>query len=388
MLRWARERAGINPQTAASKLRVDPDRLALWESGDELPSIPQARRLAELYRRPLSVFFLRTPPSEFTVLNEYRRFAVADVGSESPYLRFAIRTAALRREAFIEANEIEEQPIPNVGLSKLLSNPDQVGSWIRKYLGLSIEEQLGWDDARTAFAAWRTACEAKSILVFQVPRITLSEMRGALLPATTVPVILLNSKDSHSGKIFTLLHEFAHLLLYFSGHHIQRHERERPLSAQRSEVLANAVAAATLLPRDSILSDPETDLAAEGIPHDLSPADRLARRFRVSTEVVVRRLVTLKKVTLTEYRSLREAGRFNFVQSPSKGPIKIHQEVKALSQLGVAFTRSMIEAYHRHEVSSPRLVDYLGLRLKYLPRLENRLAAIRSASEVASLVDA
>jgi hypothetical protein len=104
--------------------------------------------------------------------------------------------------------------------------------------------------------------------------------------------------------------------------------------------------------------------------------------------VVVRRLVTLKKITLKEYRSLREAGRFDFVQARPKGPIKIHQEVKTLSQLGVVFTRSMIEAYHRREVSSPNLVDYLGLRLKYLPRLENRLANIRSASEVASLVDA
>jgi transcriptional regulator with XRE-family HTH domain len=231
MLRWFREKAGINLPAAAAKLKLDPDRLTLWEAGEELPSIPQARRLAELYRRPLSVFFLKAPPTEFTVLNEYRRFAVTAVGSESPDLRFAVRTAAVRREAFIEANELEKPSIPDVpSLPRLLNDPDEVGSWIREFLGVSIEDQLRWDDTRTAFASWRTACETKSILVFQIPRIDLAEMRGALLPSTKVPVVLLNSKDSPSGKIFTLLHEFAHLLLYISGHRIERRERERPLT--------------------------------------------------------------------------------------------------------------------------------------------------------------
>jgi len=62
MLKWFRERAGFDIFSAAGKLKIDVNRLEKWEVGSELPSIPQARKLAETYKRPLAVFFLDSPP--------------------------------------------------------------------------------------------------------------------------------------------------------------------------------------------------------------------------------------------------------------------------------------------------------------------------------------
>jgi hypothetical protein len=76
-------------------------------------------------------------------------------------------------------------------------NADEVGSRIREYLNVCMETQLNWDSNRAAFAAWRAA-----------------------------------------GKVFTLLHEFAHLLLYVSGHQTSAGERHRPPIEQQARKAA------------------------------------------------------------------------------------------------------------------------------------------------------
>jgi Zn-dependent peptidase ImmA (M78 family)/transcriptional regulator with XRE-family HTH domain len=388
MLKWSRERAGFDIFSAAGKLKIEAGRLEKWEIGSDLPSISQARKLAETYKRPFAAFFLPSPPSEFSVLNEYRRFTLVPAEVESPQLRFAIRTAALRREAFIEANEAAGVVLLPLSMRAAIGeDADEVGSRIRSYLNVSIEGQLKWNSNRSAFAAWRGAFEAKNILVFQVPQIELDEMRGALLPSEKAAVIAVNSKDAFAGKIFTLIHEFVHLLLYVSGHQTPAGERRRPLSKQRVEVFANAIAAATLLPRDQLLRDARLKAAAEGLPRDMVLVEQIAKRFRVSAEVVVRRLVSLRMASLRDYQHLRDAGRFNVPRKGQRKSAPIPPEVKTLSQLGVAFTSSMIEAYHRRQVSGPALVDYLGLRLKNLQRLENRIFRTKSVSDLASIVE-
>jgi len=134
MLKWSRERAGFDVFSAAGKLRVEPGRLEKWEIGSERPSISQARKLAETYKRPFAAFFLESPPSEFSVLNEYRRFTISPAGAESPQLRFAIRTAALRREAFIEANEATGVDLPPFSIKATIGeDADEVGSRRHSY---------------------------------------------------------------------------------------------------------------------------------------------------------------------------------------------------------------------------------------------------------------
>ena len=55
--------------------------------------------------------------------------------------------------------------------------------------------------------------EANDTLVFVIPRLKMREMRGTALAEGELPVILVNSKDRSNGRVFTLLHEFVHLVL-------------------------------------------------------------------------------------------------------------------------------------------------------------------------------
>ena len=68
LLVWARERSGLKLEQVAQKLKLDPGLVSGWESGAERPTIPQVRRLGEIYKRPLAVFFLPEPPQGFRAM--------------------------------------------------------------------------------------------------------------------------------------------------------------------------------------------------------------------------------------------------------------------------------------------------------------------------------
>jgi ribosome-binding protein aMBF1 (putative translation factor) len=68
LLVWARERSGLTVEAAAAKMQLDADLLRDWESGSARPTIAQVRKLGDVYKRPLAVFFLPQPPRGFRAM--------------------------------------------------------------------------------------------------------------------------------------------------------------------------------------------------------------------------------------------------------------------------------------------------------------------------------
>ena len=99
VLRWARRMAGLEVADAARKAKVKADRVESWETGARRPSITQLRKLADIYKRPLPVFFLEKTPPDETTPQDFRRFDPKAAEPLSPELRLAIRVAQARREA-------------------------------------------------------------------------------------------------------------------------------------------------------------------------------------------------------------------------------------------------------------------------------------------------
>src|SRR6266853_3010255 len=112
LLVWARERSGLRLEEAASKMKIDAALLRSWEDGTEHTSIAQVRKLGEIYKRPLAVFFLQEPPHDFDAQREFRRLPGVTQQNESPEMRVALRTALFRREAARELYEQLGEPIP------------------------------------------------------------------------------------------------------------------------------------------------------------------------------------------------------------------------------------------------------------------------------------
>jgi Zn-dependent peptidase ImmA (M78 family) len=298
LLKWGRTTAGFNLKEAAAKAGVDPERLAAWESdGDERPTMNQLRALAKAYRRPISVFYLSKVPRDFAIMHDFRRLPGEVALVYSPTLRLEVRAAYQRREvALTLLGELEQQAPRFTAQESLADDPEAAGMVAREAIGIRYDDQVGWRDERKAYNAWRDAIEAVGVLVFQVVGVTTDEMRGFSIAEDVLPVIAVNRKDKPNGRTFLLLHEFTHLMLRESGLcDLDEDVALRPPEENRVEVFCNHVAGAALVPRANLLAEAIVVNKGER-RHQWSDEELevLARRYAISREVMLRRLLILK----------------------------------------------------------------------------------------------
>ena len=120
-------------------------------------------------------------------------------------------------------------------------------------------------------------------------RLDTSEFRGFALSDHLAPLIFVNGVDTKAAQMFTLAHELAHIWL---GASALSNLGVAPRSVfRREEVWCNAVAAEFLVPLTTLRSDLQED---EPLPDAMS---RLARLFKVSTLVILRRLLDANWLT-------------------------------------------------------------------------------------------
>jgi len=372
LLVWARETAGFRIEDVAKKAQVELETVREWERGAQNPSIAQLRRLGAVYKRPLGVFFLQEPPKGFDPQREFRRLPGLSPERESSELRLALRMALFRRQAALELYDRLGEELPTLHTAAHPDeDPEVVAQRIRQELNVPWKKQLEWSTPYTALNAWREAIEQLGVLVFQTGGVELSEMRGTSIPHGPVPVVLLNNNDAPHGRIFTLLHEFVHILLANGGHRTSAMEGERLAEEQALERTSNQFTAATLMPQKEFLDE------VSNVPGVLSGNDdalrRLANRVKVSPEAIFRRLLSLHRVSASLYRMKRNRWQEQSWFTPPQGEGGPPIQVKVVSAVGRSFVSLVLQGYHRNLVSSADVSDYLGTQLKYLDKIAGEL---------------
>ena len=381
ILEWARASAGLTLDAAAKSLKLESDTLTAWESGAEAPSIPQLRLLAGLYRRPLAVFYLQVVPSKFQVLSDLRRARPGEDHTFSPSLTQEIRSAQQRRTLAQElANDLGETIEP-FGLHLGAEAPDAAGIAIRKFLGITDEkiQQFGKDaDGRAGFNTWRSAIEGAGVLVFQSSRIAQAEASGFALAYDENPVIVVNRKDTPQRRLFSLLHEFAHVALRESGVSDLRLDRDQPIEDAELEMRCNAIAAAALMPLHLVQSETTAALMSEGTLSDTAIL-KLARRFGVSRPALLLRLVRTGFATWDMYfeKDAQYKAEYERALAARKPQADIKRNIpqESLSDLGRPFIGLVLDSYHQRNITLSDVAGYLGVRVKHVETIERRMVS-------------
>jgi Zn-dependent peptidase ImmA (M78 family) len=321
------------------------------------------------------VFFLPSPPQGFDPQSEFRRLPGLTPQTESPALRVALRMALFRREAARDLYDRLGEEVPECR-AEVHPNEDEevVGQRVRELLGITWQVQLNWPVQPPhyfALTAWRSAVERQGVLVFQTGDVELSEMRGTSIPHGPLPVILLNNDDAPIGRVFTILHEFIHILLTNGGHRTSAMEGRRLPEDQLLERVSNRFAAAALMPKREFLAEASNYPAA--FVGDDDGLRRFANRIKVSPEAILRRLLSLHKVPASVYRQKRRAWqqRSWYVPPQTAGGPAI--EIRRVAEIGRPFVALVLEGYQRNAVSSSDVADYLGVQLKYVDRIAGEL---------------
>ena len=366
VLRWARESAGYGLPEVAERCNVSEHKLQAWESGKPRPTWPDLCRLAKLYKRPVTSLLLASPPDEVPPPADYRTLPEAK-RRLSPTTRFAIRTARwLARTARLLEQQLGMEQRFQVPKARPTSDPEEIAQTSRQRMGVTIEEQIGWNSFQVALRRWRAAVEAENIFVFQI-QMPLEEVRGFSLVEEESRVIVLNQADAVSARIFTLFHEYAHLLAAHPGVCIP--EEGVPGLSQKVETFCNRFAAAFLVPRVAL--EPEMQQGASD-----DAINRLSGHYRVSRYVILGRMRALGAISQQEYQEITLRWQARAVYAPTAAPRRKggpSRVARCLSQRGRLFASVVIEAAKREHIAANEATTFLGIRVNDLPRLESKV---------------
>jgi len=385
MLEWARRKIGFDLNGAAKRIGVAVEKLQSWENGGEHPTIKQAIKIAEVYKRPLSLFYLNEPPKDFSAATtDFRRFPDGESSPPSPGLIWERRQAEIRRSLMLELAENDEGGhFPHLNSMQLDADPETSADSIRSQLRIDWTTQRQWRHPDEALNGWKQAIERQNALVFHTNHqgltINESEARGFSMSAPRFPLIVLNASDAPRARIFTLLHEYAHLLLNTGGicdcwEHFSVQTLEH-----RIEVFCNRIAGAILVP------------AAVLLAHEIFQSNKrlddwsndeiawLANDFVASQEVILHRLLILRRVSQSFYEKKREEYVKAYFEYKNK---KSAEDVTSgfapyfrmvLRRNGKPFTRSVLNSYYDKQITLADVADYLGAKVKDVRKMEAEL---------------
>ena len=351
VLKWAREkRFQLEIGYAAKKSDVKPEQLAAWEAGTDKPTFAQLKRIANAYKTHVSVFYLPEPPASFEPLADHRRFPESRKpdAKQAYRLNANIIEAYERRETLIELYELLGESAPQVTLELSKADaPERAAQEIREFLQFNTELLQQCNDDRSALKFWRKIVEETGILVCQTSvnshlSLELETVRGFCIAQKPLPVIVVNPKDSPYGRIFTIVHELVHIALGKSVVQNMELRQARPPD-NPTEVFCNEVAAGVLVPKDELSEEVNLHTLETDLP-------QISKYFRVSPEVIMRRLLTLDRISLKDYRAYRNSLLEKYKESsPTGGGAPYHHRL--LNAAGEHFARTAFTAYYEEKIT-------------------------------------
>lgn len=372
VLTWARERTGLSTAAAAEALHIPIAELEAIEGGAD-SRVSLLERMSTVYSISFTTLLAPAPPPSRRRPPDYRTVE-GRIVSLSPEVAIAISTAQVEQEMITRlANELDE-PLAILELPRAelgVTDPELLGLAERERLGVSDDDQVGWSNALEALRTWRTRVEEAGTFVFARP-MPREDCRGfSLYDADLAPVVVINSREVYQARLFTLLHEYAHVLLRTSGICNEREDAGRQLH----EVFANRFAASALLPR-SVLS-----LAAAVLNYDVALADswteeevsRVARRLKVSRPALAIRLEQLGLATPGFTETLDLSWDDDSWTPQGGGPVPQHTQI--LGRLGERYVELVIQAVDRGNLDTTGADEFLNARAIHLPALRGQLAA-------------
>ncbi|MCC5878824.1 MAG: ImmA/IrrE family metallo-endopeptidase [Idiomarina sp.] len=297
ILAWARERAGFAVSDIAEKLKIKQDQVLAWEAGEKKPTFKQAQRFADRTFIPFGYLFLSTPPHEELPIPDLRTVGDHPIGQFSLALKDTIR-ATIERRDWYQDYRLEQglPPLTWVG-DMTLDNFEGALAKVRELLSDRGEPRP--PQFHQYYLQLIERMEALGILVMRNSVVgnnthrplDAQEFRGFAIADVSAPVIFVNAADVSQAQIFTLLHEFVHLLLGESGVSDLNHKNDNAV-----ETFCNKVAAEFLVPgvEFSQLWQSEVDNWKVNLPE-------LAAHFHVSHWVIARRALEHQLITEAEY---------------------------------------------------------------------------------------
>lgn len=286
MLQWAIDRAGVSLEDVRNRfVKFDE-----WIVGTTHPTLKQLEDFARYTYSAVGFFFGSEPPELTLPIPDFRTLDGARPGDPSPDLLDTVYLCQQRQEWYISyARSVGSEALPFVGRLSIQHDVVEAAEAIRTALGLDLSVRRAlptWEDAVRQLI--KLADDAGVLVMVSGVvgsnthrKLDTDEFRGFALSDPIAPLVFVNGADTKSAQMFTLAHELAHLWL---GQSALSDSTAAKVADVDAEKWCNQVAAETLVPLELF-----KQMYQPGNAVDVE-MQRLAKAFKVSTLVVLRRM--------------------------------------------------------------------------------------------------
>ena len=372
VLRWARLSMNLPVEEVARRMQKRPSDIEAWERGETSPTYVQLETLAySIYKRPIALFFFPDAPEEEDIVGAFRTLPEGEVNNLPSRIHYLLRQAKSYQICLSELYGTEKPP-QGAGITRLRS--DSGGSarilaeTVRSHLGIRIEEQLAWKDENVAFKQWRKALSGSGVYVFKDSFKALtrgsqdSPLSSFCLYDPEYPIIYINNNNSITRQSYSLFHEYAHLLMNTSGIEYRGYPGSRSTDdSRRLEVFCNQFASSFLVPKEDFC------LRMTDFEVNNSSVSKLGSRYKVSREVILRRLLDEGMISDDDYNSMRPEWSPDS-QTQGKGGGGYYRT--KLSYLDGHYTEAVFRRYYQGTISLEQAAGCLDIKVTNLPKFE------------------
>ncbi|GBE20108.1 hypothetical protein BMS3Abin17_00842 [archaeon BMS3Abin17] len=363
IIEWAIKTSGWEINEILKKLDISKNTYDKWIKRLDNPTFKQLELISWKTKRPLALFFLDKIPSEKPIPKDFRLNPEKE-GQFNKKTIFAIRKSRKLQSILKEFGEnYLGEVIKDLKVSTN-NSPKEVALRLRKRFGITEELQRKTKDPWSFFKILRKKLEEEKIFNFQIS-MPLEDARGFALSDDLPRVVVVNSGDLIEARIFTLIHEFGHILLGDTEVSIPNF-----IDTNSHEKWCNEFASTFLLPIEMakrIFKENDKDLIG------YNTLKRLSRKYKVSKSMLLYNMVKLKFITPTDYMEILERySKKDYSQNKSGGG-GIPAEKRCISELGASFVSLVADNIDKKIITYSDALDYLSIKSKNFEKLMNKI---------------
>lgn len=299
------------------------NRINAWRQGEKKPTFNQIEALSNKIGIPFGYFLLDDSPVEELNLLEFRTIDSIERDYSSRELIDTMHDMEIVQNWVInEIRESGDKPLGFVGSMKVSDGLSKIAKDIRKILELDTDWFLKSRDSNDSFKLIRDKLNKIGVIVMMngivknntYRHLQLDEFRAFTMVDAYAPLIFINSNDSYSGRLFSLLHEFVHVCI--GENSLYNDVNMSKNGIRKIETVCNNVAAEILVPMH--LFRFKWQIMNKGNSID-QVIDILSKEFRCGVVIIARRALDDGCITSGDYHRIANEASKQYQQSRKKG---------------------------------------------------------------------
>jgi len=358
VFKWLRESAGWTLEDVSKRLKTSAEIVEEFELGKKEPTLRQLRELSTSFKRPIAAFLLSKPKKEKPLPKDYRMLP----GKKNIFDKKTIvvlRKARNLQEIGKElSRNIDYQTKPKIERAKASDNPEKVAKKYREIFRLSEERQKEFKTSYEFFNYLRDILEDMNILVFQFS-MSVEDARGFVLVDEVPNIIVVSTKDSIEARLFSLMHEFAHILL---GESVIDLPDMFKITRDKIELWCDEFASSFLLPKE--ISKALFYSKQEVLTHTKT-LNTFSRKYKISKAMILFNMFKLRYISKTDYVEVLERYKPKEIEKKEKKKGGgIPSDKRCLSEVGNKFVSIVANNYDKEYITYTDALNYLSIRSK------------------------